>query len=128
MKVIKLNNTMTTPMVHLDAEKNIFQIIGASIPENANHFYDPILDWIEEYGKKANKKTVFDLNYKYFNTSSSKLILDLLLILKKIYDAGNDVLVRWHYEESDEDMKESGEDYQDIIKIPFEFVEFEDED
>ncbi len=128
MKIIKLNNTITTPKVHLDAENNIFEIIGASIPENANHFYDPILDWFEEYCKNPNGKTVINLNYKYFNTSSSKLILDLLLILKKMHDGGNEILVRWHYEESDEDMKESGEDYQDIIKIPFDFIEFQDED
>ena len=128
MKIIKLNNTITTPKVHLDADNNIFQIIGASIPENANHFYDPILDWLEEYSEAPNPKSVFDLNYKYFNTSSSKLILDLLLILKKIHDNGHEILVKWHHEESDEDMKESGEDYQDIIKIPFEFIEFVDED
>jgi len=128
MKIIKLNNTITTPSVQLDAENNIFQIIGASIPENANHFYDPILDWLEEYSNSPNPKTVINLNYKYFNTSSSKLILDLLLVLKKVFDNGNDVLVRWHYEESDDDMKESGEDYMDIIKIPFEFIQFVDED
>ena len=50
------------------------------------------------------------------------------LILKKIFDNGSDVLVKWHHEESDDDMKESGEDYMDIIKIPFEFIEFVDED
>ena len=37
------------------------------------------------------------------------------------------MLVRWYHEENDEDMKESGEDYEDIIKIPFEFIEFKDE-
>ena len=89
MKVIKLNNTITTPSVHLDVENNIFEIIGASIPENANQFYDPILDWLGEYGKNPNPKTVINLNFKYFNTSSSKLILDLLLILKDIHDNGN---------------------------------------
>lgn len=128
MKIIKLNNTITTPIVHLDADANIFKIEGASIPENANHFYDPILDWLEEYSLNPNKETVIDLNYKYFNTSSSKLILDLLLILKKIHDNGNKILVHWYHEENDEDMKESGEDYQDIIKIPFKFIEFQDED
>jgi hypothetical protein len=128
MKIIKLNNTITTPKVHLDAEKNIFEINGASIPENANHFYDPILDWFEEYGKNPNKKTVVNLNYKYFNTSSSKLILDLLLTLKNIHDSGSEIIVRWHHEENDDDMKESGQDYEDIIQVPFEFVKFSEED
>jgi hypothetical protein len=32
------------------------------------------------------------------------------------------VKVKWCYEEEDEDMQESGEDFKEIIKVPIEMV------
>ena len=34
----------------------------------------------------------------------------------------SDVKILWHYEEEDEDMMESGEDFKKIIKVPIELV------
>ena len=59
----------------------------------------------------------------YFNTSSSKCILDILKRVDKIDDAGHDVLIKWYFDESDEDMMESGEDYMDLLEAPFELIE-----
>ena len=39
---------------------------------------------------------------------------------------GAEVLVNWYYEEDDEDMEEAGEDYQAIIKLPFNMIEVEE--
>ena len=35
-------------------------------------------------------------------------------------------LVKWYYEEDDEDMLEAGEDYEAIIDLPFEMIEVEE--
>jgi len=112
----------------MDKEKGLFEIMGASSPEDADNLYIPIINWLEEYEKAPKKKTVFNFGLKYFNTSSSKLILEILLILKRFYDNGNDVLIRWHTEEMDEDIKETGIDYADIIKVPFEYVTIKTEE
>jgi hypothetical protein len=60
----------------------------------------------------------------YFNTASSKLLLDILMKLEEIHEAGHDVLIRWHYPEDDEDMEEAGEEYSDIVDVPFEQVSY----
>ena len=128
MEVIKIKKTKATPEVIFDKENQCFEITGASIPENANEFYDPLLEWIDEYANAPNENTVFDINLKYFNTSSSKLILDFMLKLKEMHEKGSSVKIRWHHADDDDDMKETGQDYEDITKIPFEYVTFKEED
>ena len=124
MEVIKIIGTDDTPNVILDANNNIFEISGRSLPEDVASFYEPILDWLDDYSEEANKKTVFDFKLVYFNTASSKLILDILLKLEEMYEAGKDVLVRWHFPDDDEDMEEAGEEYADIVEVPFEQVSY----
>ncbi len=70
--------------------------------------------------------TNVNIQLEYFNTSSSKCILDVFKRLETIYKARNEVIINWFYEEDDEDMLEAGEDYESIINIPFKMVELEE--
>ncbi|MBN2485857.1 MAG: DUF1987 domain-containing protein [Bacteroidales bacterium] len=124
METIKIQGTEDTPKVILDKEKEVMEISGRSLPEDVASFYDPILTWLDEYASAPNKKTVFNFKLVYFNTASSKLLLDILMKLEEIHEAGNDVLIRWHYPEDDEDMEEAGEEYADIVDVPFEQVPY----
>ncbi len=122
MEAIILTGTDDTPNVTLDANNKIFEISGRSLPENPSKFYAPVLEWIDSYSENPNPKTVFDFKLEYFNTASSKLILDILIKLEKICNDGKDVLIKWHFPEDDEDMEEAGEEYADMVDIPFEQV------
>ncbi|MBO7142759.1 MAG: DUF1987 domain-containing protein [Bacteroidales bacterium] len=124
MRVIKIQGSDDTPKVILDADNNTFEISGRSLPEDVVAFYDPILEWLDEYAQNPLDKTVFNFKLEYFNTASSKLLLDVLLKLEDMYDAGHDVLVKWHYPDDDEDMEEAGEEYADIVEVPFEQVSY----
>jgi hypothetical protein len=46
--------------------------------------------------------------------------------LEAIYKNKNDVKINWYYEEDDEDMLEAGEDYESIIRVPFNMIEIVD--
>jgi uncharacterized protein YkuJ len=59
----------------------------------------------------------------YFNTASSKIILDILMRLEDLHNDGKNITVEWHYEEDDEDMQEAGEEYSEIVEVPFKFIE-----
>jgi hypothetical protein len=124
MEVIKIKGTDDTPTVILDADNGIFEISGRSLPEDVAAFYEPIIDWLDQYAENPNDKTVFNFKLEYFNTASSKLLLDVLLKLEDMCDDGKDVLVRWHYPDDDEDMEEAGEEYADIVDVPFEQVSY----
>lgn len=63
-----------------------------------------------------------DFYFEYFNTSSAKCIFDLFKVLKDYQRKGCNVIVNWHYDEEDEDMREIGEDYEALLGIEFSFV------
>jgi hypothetical protein len=124
MQAIKIKGSDDTPNVILDKDNGIFEISGRSLPEDVAAFYEPILDWLEAYAEDPLEKTIFNFKLEYFNTASSKLLLDVLLKLEDMYDDGKDILVRWHFPDDDEDMEEAGEEYADIVEVPFEQVSY----
>ncbi len=99
------------------------EIKGRSIPENSIDFYKPMVDWLDEYAKNPREKTIVNVQLEYFNTSSSKCILDVFKKLEAINKGKSSVQVNWYYEEDDEDMLEAGEDYESIIRVPFKMIE-----
>lgn len=120
METIKILGTDDTPNVILDANNEIFEISGRSLPEDVGAFYEPILAWLDEYAQNPNPKTVFTFKLVYFNTASSKLLLDILMRCEHMKEDGADVVVRWCFPDDDEDMQEAGEEYADIVDVPFE--------
>lgn len=124
MDIIKITGTDDIPSVILDASAGKFEMSGRSLPEDVSAFYKPILDWMDEYAENANPKTVFDFKLTYFNTASSKIILDILMKLEEMSNDGKEVLIKWHYPSDDEDMEEAGEEYSEIVDVPFEKVAY----
>ena len=124
MENIKIEGTPKTPTVKFDANSGKLELSGRSIPENSIEFYKPLLDWIESYSGSPQGSTEVDIKLEYFNTSSSKCILDVFKKLEAVSDTN--MVINWYYEEDDEDMLEAGEDYQAIINIPFKMIEVEE--
>jgi len=124
MNPIIISATEDTPGVRLDAANDIFELSGRSLPEDVVKFYKPILDWLDEYAQTPNEHTVFDFKLSYFNTASSKIILDILMKLEGMHDDGKKISIKWHYPSDDEDMMEAGEEYSDIVSVPIELVEY----
>lgn len=122
MEEIILQATPETPTVSFNATQGKFEIKGRSIPKNPTEFYSPICAWLEEYSNAPHDLTIVDIKLEYFNTVSSKCILDLLKVFEGINGNGSLVKVNWYYEEEDEEMEEAGEDFHAIVKLPFNMV------
>lgn len=126
MEALLIDGTQKTPTVQFDPAKGVLEIKGRSIPENSIEFYKPLVDWLEEYSSSPTNKTIVNVHLEYFNTSSSKCILDVFKKLETLHKSNNDVQINWYYEEDDEDMLEAGEDYESIIRVPFKMIEIVD--
>lgn len=120
MNSIVKEATNKSPYVQFNAESGVLELKGRSIPENALDFYRPLIEWIEEWEKTKNSKIELHVQLEYFNTSSSKCLLDLF---KRLEPFGDKAEIHWHYEAEDEDMLEAGEDYQAILDVNFVMVE-----
>ena len=126
MEKINIESTPKTPSINFDFEKGFLEIKGRSIPENSIEFYKPIVESLEKYGSKPQGVTTVNIQLEYFNTSSSKCILDVFKKLESIHKNGNQLVINWYYEQDDEDMLEAGEDYQAIINVPFKMIQVEE--
>ncbi|MBN2347747.1 MAG: DUF1987 domain-containing protein [Bacteroidales bacterium] len=124
MEVLDIIASNDTPKVLMDPENEIFEISGRSLPEDVVSFYQPVLDWLDEYKENPNENTEFIFRYVYFNTATSKLIQDILIRLEYIVESGKQVKVIWYYEEDDEDMLDLGEEFAENVDIEFEMVKF----
>ena len=124
MEALIIEATDETPKVVLDPANNNFEFSGKSLPEDVTTFYSPVLDWLDSYSESPNPKTIVKFNLVYFNTASSKLILDILFKLEEFFENGQDIAVEWHYQEEDEDMEEAGEEYADLVEMPLELKSY----
>jgi hypothetical protein len=122
MEALDIRATNDTPKVLFDPENEIFEISVRSLPEDVVSFYQPLIDWLDEYKDSPNLYTEFVFKYVYFNTATSKLIQDILIKLEEIQETGNKVKVMWFYEEEDEDMFDLGEEFSENINVPFEII------
>lgn len=121
-----------SPSVNFDTTANHFVISGASRPENSRAFYTPIINWIADYEtvlasrKKAgnDKPLVFVFRFDYFNSSSAKFILDILLILKRFTDNGYEAKVEWVCDKRDEDMLDMGREFSELAELGFDYIQY----
>ena len=126
MNDLLVEGTPKTPHISFIAEHGKLEISGRSIPENSIDFYQSVYSWLDEYAKQPKAKTTIKIQLEYFNTSSSKCVLDVFRKLEAIQKSGkSEVGVLWMYEEEDEDMMEAGDDYRAIVHLPFQIMKIE---
>ena len=120
MDIISIQETKKTPGITLNVSEKLFEIKGRSMPEDATEFYEPIISWLRKYSENPIEGGIpLVVKLDYFNTTSSKMILEIFKIVEGI---GNHTIM-WHYFEDDEDMQDAGEDFQYIIGAAIEMIE-----
>lgn len=115
-------NELDKPYVNFQAETGKCELSGESFPEKATDFYEILMDWIEEYIREVKGPLDFDFKLTYFNTSSSKRILHLMMRLCEYAQEGGKVGARWVYHPDDIDLEEDIEDLKLISKLDLQMV------
>lgn len=127
---LTIEATEFTPAIHFSLSKRCLKFHGVSRPEDVIKFYQPAIQWLKEVEQKI--RTHGDLRYSvpsfhvefrlsYFNSASSKMLLEILQILRRIREMGVDIIIDWYYDANDEAMYEDGMDLSDSVDIPFNF-------
>jgi hypothetical protein len=122
MNRLEIAESGNTPHILFEPVSGIFKIEGKSFPEDSKEFYRPVIEWLNSY--KADQPAAIRFNFNLFYLSSSSIISvkQVLLKLIEFQNQKTDVIVVWNYDEDDDDIKKTGEDYMKITKLPFEFV------
>jgi hypothetical protein len=111
------------PVVNFNYESGLCEITGESFMEDTYKFYEPIINWLNEYFKER-KPIILNFKLTYFNTSSSKFILVILNMIKKYLNEGNKATVSWFYKKEDIDMLKEIEEFRDETGLDIKAVEF----
>jgi hypothetical protein len=126
MEKLIVRETPRTPSINFDPETGSFDISGKSTPENSMGFYAPVIDYIDRYTSCPADKTVVNIKFEFFNTSSSNSIHSIFKRFEKVYMENRDVVIKWYYDSSDENMLDAGEDFKAILHIPFEIIKVDE--
>jgi hypothetical protein len=105
------------PFVSFNAETGKCEISGESFPETTTDFYGRLMEWLEQYTTKVKGPIDFVFNLSYFNTSSSKRILHIMILLQEYREKGGEVIAQWNYDPEDLDLEEDIEDLKLISKL-----------
>ncbi|MDM8569380.1 DUF1987 domain-containing protein [Thiotrichales bacterium HSG1] len=111
--------TKYTPEIYFDANTNILGLKGESYPENITEFSSPLFSWLENYlGNLGKKNFTINIELIYFNSSSSKMLLDLFdLLEEEVNDNNKNIVVNWIYDAENDAAQEYGEEFQEDLEV-----------
>jgi hypothetical protein len=124
MEPISINETEATPSIEFTPGDGMLRIKGRSHPENSKVFYNPLIEWCDEYVTQPADKTTLAIQLEHFNTMTSKSLLDVMRSLKALTLQGKEFVVHWYYEADDEELLDAGQTYQEITDLPFEMIPY----
>ncbi|MCQ2974803.1 MAG: DUF1987 domain-containing protein [Bacteroidales bacterium] len=123
LKKIHIEPSIDTPTIILDKDKGELSFSGRSLPEDVYKLYTPIQEWFKEYCLDPNPETEIKFNLEYFNSSTARIIVKILIETEKIHDKTSRVHITWYYNTNDEVMYDRGMELKSVLKIPFDIVE-----
>ncbi len=118
-----ISPSKNTPEVILEP-KGTIKFTGRLIPENAEDFFNPIEEWIDEYFCNPAEITCVEICLEYINSVGTKYLLDLIhKITHSHLKKNNDkFIINWYYKDEDEDILEKGNFFSSYLDVPFNFI------
>ena len=114
IEILEIPKGPKTPYLFFDGNKGILNIEGRCIPEEPKTFFKELHEVLDRYEKDPKNILNITINLEYFNTASARELVTLFLRFKKF-----PAKITWCHEKKDQDMIESGQDFEEIMRTPF---------
>jgi len=112
---LEREKTDLTPYVLIDEERGYMVIEGESYHENVFNFFSEITEWLKRFLSTDFPEFTFDCELRYFNSSTVRILLNMLLEMDK--SAGSErIVINWITTTNNWIIIECGEDFQDGLK------------
>ena len=121
MKNFNQPETPDTPSINVNIEKREVSMSGKCFPANAREFFGPFRNWLDDHLNENDNPIRLNIDLEYFNTSSSLVLLEIMRQLVKSNKCVNHC-ISWIYEEEDEDIKEAGIEYNQLLNNKLEVI------
>jgi Ser-tRNA(Ala) deacylase AlaX len=124
MNNLLIEKTNSTPNINFNYDMRKLIISGESFPENAAKFYEPVITWIKEYlGCTGEEETEVEFEIIYFNSSTSKIFMNIFSLLDEEVQEGKNIIINWIASEDNEAAIECGEEFkEDLEDIEFNII------
>ena len=113
--------TPSSPEVDFRFDTHTLSLRGESYPENAAAFYGQVIERLKEYlGTLQDSKVEVNIAPAYFNSSSTKMLFNVIAALDGAAEAGNHIALHWYHDEEDDTIFEFGQElHEDFPAIDF---------
>lgn len=122
MQNLTIPGTSSTPAITTDADAGLLLMSGDSYPENAFEFFTPVLDWVRAYLEQNDRALKLELALLYLNTSSIRILMDILDQLEDAHQAGGKISLSWRYAPENERVAELAEEFREDCSFPFDII------
>ena len=115
----------TKKSLEVECSPGYFKLSGNSILSDPRKFFQPIVEWVENYIKNPVDKTTVDLKLEYVDTASVQSVFDIVRMFKPLQDREKEVTVNFYFEFDDPELLELGEIMEGRLGIKFNFIEYQ---
>ena len=112
-------STNTTPELNFDIQKSLFIINGISLPLKPSEFYQPLMNWLIGFSDDIKDGSKVKIDLEYFNPESYKWLIQIFGIFERSNKMGAKITVEWFFDKGDEEIKDLGMEFEQIIDLPF---------
>jgi len=120
---LETQKSPSTPYILVDEANNYMRMEGRSFHESVVESFRDINNWLDGYLQTDFGTFTFDCEMNYFNSSTAKLLLNLIMKMDNHVGASKNIIVNWITTTSNEIVMECGEDFQeDVNKLEFNLV------
>jgi len=113
---LELPKTEATPYVLLDGEMGYMTFKGECYSENTIDFFRNITVWLTDFLASNFTELNFDCELEYFNSSSSKLLYNILMAMEESAAKGKKININWYVDQDNDVLIEHGEDFEEELK------------
>ncbi len=125
MEKFEREKSPSTPEVILDLEQGYCKIAGNSFPGDPDHFYKPLLHWLDSVSGYFNAKVKLEFELEYFDGPSMGYLLRILQIFENVHKEGKNVTCQWVYAKGDDEIYDLGEKLSQILSLDIHLIEKE---
>ena len=121
----KISIEPTKKSLEVECSPGYFKLSGNSILSDPRKFFKPLVEWVEEYTKEPQDKTIIDLKLEYVDTASVQSVFDIMRMFKPLQDQNKEIAVNFYFEFDDPELLELGEIMEGRLGIKFNFIEYQ---
>ena len=83
---------------------------------------EKLLDCIERYLKNPARTTTVTIELEYLNSFGTQILVAVIRKISQVINQGKILVIKWYYDEEDDDILERGHHISEAFNIPIDFI------